>query len=386
MAKKAPKVVKAKPPDLSNPAQNPERGQQVQRTKDMIDAANPGQRIAGAGWYRKGAQDAAHLALGISPGKMDGDNSGSNAGITHDIPGTSAAGRGAEFIRNTHADAKADEMTHARSLGQSHAESLASTGMYEGQRVSHATDVGMPFGSFTHTKTGEDNPVFRNASTAIAGMSPAGPTGMTWPDNPRSVGDLHNLSKDQFAAVAHTNTLPVKTPERLAASEIARAPFSGTALVHQTTQNVEKGGKAIHGDYEGVKNPLGVQKTGHFDRDIWGETHPDTAETTTGMTGTVDKHMQDVMAGTTKPWSGKNAAGDRSRTTTTRKSGEDSLPMISSDKGYEYHRGVMQEAATSRGMRSKVGQATAWIVQKHFKDTAKKTRSRGSAQPPPVVD
>lgn len=352
-----------KGPDLSSPAENPDFEAHVGNINAMTSSATPDQSISGHGWYRKAAQDVAHTAIGIHPGQMTPHPTEGKAGLSHDKPGTS--NMGSQFVRNTLSDTKASEMGHAKGLGQGHAESYAATGRYQGQQVSHSNDQGRPFGMISHS------PDIDRIGTGVAAMSPAGPTGMTWDNNPRAVADSTHLSDSQFHAIAHANTLKAGTPERKAASETAREPFKGTAMNHGTTQTVERGMRAMRGDFDGVENPLGVQKTGHFRNDILSEFSPGHPDNHTGMTGTIDKHQQDVIAGKTKPW-GNDANGQTDRSVSTRAVGEDGLPKLSNDKGYAYHREVLHEAARRDGDRPKVTQAKSWVVQKDVKD-----RSRG---------
>lgn len=362
-----------KGPDLTSPAENPGFEQHVSNINDMVGSASPDQRIAGKGWYRKAAQDVAHIATGIHPGQMTPHPTEGAAGLSHDKPGTSPMG--AQFVRNTLSDTKASELGHARSLGQSHAESYAGTGRYPGQQVSHSNDQGRPFGVISHS------PHVTNTATSVAAMSPAGPTGMTWDNNPRAVADSEHLSESQFGAIAHANTLPVGTPARKAASETAREPFKGTALNHQTTSNVEKGMRATRGDFAGVEHPLGIQKTGHFRNDIANEFAPGNPQNHGGMTGTIDKHQEDVIAGNTKPWGNKDAGGNQMRQASTRAAGEDGLPKLSSDKGYAYQRSVLHEAASRDGNRPKDEQAISWVVQKDVKTrTAQEARAAKKAK------
>lgn len=358
----------AKGPDLSDPKQNPDYENHVSNVSNMIGSANGNQRINGIGWYRRAAQDVSHIAIGMHPGTMQAHSNPEWAerGISQDKPGSSTMG--SQFIRNQLSEARGNEMDHALSLGQSHAESLARSGRYEGQRSSAINDAGRPFGMVSH------NPATRDIATSVAAMSPAGPTGMTWDNNPRAVADAKNLNEDQFRSIAKANTFKPGTPERKAASEEARVPFKGTALNHQTTPNVEKGVRALNGDYRGQDHPLGMQKTQHFANDIYNEFAPEDPENRSGMTGTVDKHQEDVLAGVTKPWGTTEANGDMNRTASVRTAGENGLPKLSSDKGYAYQRGVVQEASKQRDLRPKEGQAISWVTQKASKDAAKRGR------------
>lgn len=360
-----------KGPDLSNTAENPDYETHVGNVQRMVGSASPNQRIAGIGWYRKAATDVSHIATGIHPGQMDAhpDNVWAERGITVDREGKSP--EGSRFVRNQLAEAHGHQMGHAVSLGQQHAEDYARTGTYQGQRVSHINDAGRPFGRISHSS------VIHDIATATAAMSPAGPTGMTWDNNPRAVADTMRLSESQFQAIAHANTIPMGTPERKTASETAREPFKGTALNHQTTGNIEKGMRALRGEYRGVENPLGNQKTQHFANDIANEFSPGHRGNFEGMTGTVDKHQEDVIAGHTMPWGNKDATGMQDRTVSVRKAGEHGLPKLSSDKGYAYQRDVVQEAARRDNLRPKEEQATSWVTQKSVKD--KETRATRTA-------
>ena len=357
-------MARGKGPNLADPAENPAYGQHVANVSNMVASASPEQRISGIGWYRRAAQDVSDIHLGIHPGQMTPHPTQGGAGISVDKPGTSTPG--SEFIRNTRSEIQADQMGRARAAGQVHAETLARTGAFGRDTVSHANVQDRPFGAVSH------NPRLRDISTAVAAMSPAGPTGMTWDNNPRAVADSTHLSEGQFQAVARANTFKPGTPERAEASGIAREPFKGTALNHQTTPNVEKGMRAMRGEFAGTENPLGVQKTQHFANDIYGEFSPSHAGNYEGMTGTVDKHQEDVIAGVTKPWGNKDAGGNQMRQISTRAAGEDSLPKLSSDAGYNYQRGVVQAAAAEHGMRPKEAQAVSWVAQKAVKDAARK--------------
>ena len=90
------------------------------------------------------------------------------------------------------------------------------------------------------------------------------------------------------------------------------------------------------------------------------------------MTGTVDKHQEDVIAGVTKPWGVAKGNGDVDRSAGVRLAGEHGLPKLSSDKGYAYQRDVVHEASAEHGMRPKEGQAVSWVAQKASKDNAAK--------------
>jgi hypothetical protein len=352
----------AKGPDLASAAENPDHAQHVANVSNMIKSATPEQRTAGIGWYRNAAQDAAHIASGIHPGQMVPHATQGDVGVTSDKPGTSNLG--SQFTRNELADNHARQMGHARSLGQGEAESYARSGRYHGQQSSAVNDAGRPFGATSHA------PAVKRAATGIAAMSPAGPTGMTWDNNPRAVADSKHLNGQQFDAIAHANTIKPGTPERADASALARTPFKGTALNHQTTGNVEKGMRAMRGDYDDVQHPLGQQKTQHFANDIYNEVSPGHEENRTGMTGTVDKHQEDVIAGVTKPWSVAKANGNADRGAGARLAGEHGLPKLSSDKGYAYQRDVVHEASGQNGLRPKEGQAVSWVAQKASKDNA----------------
>lgn len=362
-----------KGPNLANPAENPDHAAHVSNVSNMIGSAMPEQRIGGIGWYRNAAQDAVHIATGIHPGQMVPHATQGDVGMSSDKPGTS--NMGAQFTRNTLADASARQMGHARGLGQEQAESYARSGRYQGQQSSAVNDAGRPFGATSHA------PAVRRAATGIAAMSPAGPTGMTWDNNPRAVADSKHLNDQQFNNIAHANTLKPGTPERAEASAIAREPFKGTALNHQTTSNVEKGMRAMRGDYDNVQHPLGNQKTQHFANDIYNEVSPGHAENHTGMTGTVDKHQEDVIAGVTKPWGTGRAgnAGQVDRTASVRLAGEHGLPKLSSDSGYGYQRDVVHAASAEHGLRPKEGQAISWVAQKASKDNAA-TQARAAAK------
>jgi hypothetical protein len=359
-----------KGPDLTNPDENPGYETHVQNVQDMAKSASPGQRVAGIGWYRKAATDVAHIATGLHPGQMtDHPNSAwAERGITQDKPGTSPSG--SAFIRNQLANTQGHESDHAASLGSQQAEDYARTGRYQGQRGSAVNDAGRPFGRISHS------PAIHDIAVAMAAFSPAGPTGMDWSNNPRAVADSRHLSDDQFQNIARANTYKPGTPERKAASEIAREPFKGTAINHQTTQNVEKGMRAMRGEYRGQENPLGIQKTQHFANDIENEFSPGHPQNFSGMTGTVDKHQEDVIAGHTKPWGNRDDSGNQQRQVSVRKVGEDSLPNLSSDKGYAYQRNVVQEAGRREGMRPKEVQATSWVAQKAVKAKEPRTRKK----------
>lgn len=352
----------AKGPNLASAAENPDHAQHVANVSNMIGSATPEQRIGGIGWYRNAGQDMMHIASGIHPGQEVAHPTQGDVGVTRDKPGTSNLG--SQFTRNELADNHARQMGHARSLGQGQAESYARSGRYTGQQTDAKNDNGMPFG------TSSMAPHVRNVATSIAAMSPAGPTGMTWDNNPRAVGDATHLNGQQFEAIAHANTVKAGTPERAAASATAREPFKGTALNHQTTANVEKGVRALRGDYEGTANPLGNQKTQHFANDIYNEVSPGYHQNHTGMTGTVDKHQEDVIAGVTKPWGSTKSNGDMDRSAGVRMAGEHGLPKLSSDSGYAYQRGVVQDASAEHGLRPKEGQAISWVAQKDSKDNA----------------
>lgn len=363
----------AKGPDLTNPATNPDHPAHVANVSNMIGSATPEQRIGGIGWYRSAAQDTMHVASGIEPGTLTSHPSQGDVGMYRDKPGTTNLG--SQFVRHQLQDASAAQMGHARSLGQDQAESYARSGRYSGQQVSHANDQGRPFGVTSMS------PRVRDVATSTAAMSPAGPTGMTWDNNPRAVGNATHLNDQQFQAIAHANTIKPGTPERAAASAVAREPFKGNALNHQTTGNVEKGVRALRGEYRGVEHPLGQQKTQHFANDIYNEVSPDYHENHTGMTGTVDKHQEDVIAGVTKPWSsGRSGSGGQvDRQASVRAAGEHGLPKLSSDKGYAYQRDVVHTASAEHGLRPKEGQAISWVAQKASKDNAAK-EARASAK------
>ena len=293
----------AKGPELTSAATNPDHAQHVANVSNMIGSATPEQRIGGIGWYRSAAQDTMHIASGIEPGTLTPHPTQGDAGLYRDKPGSTNLG--SQFTRHELQDNHARQMGHARGLGQEQAESYARSGRYQGQQTSAANDAGRLFGVTSMA------PHVRDVATSIAAMSPAGPTGMTWDNNPRAVGNATHLNGQQFDAIAHANTIKPGTPERAAASQTAREPFKGTALNHQTTGNVEKGLRALHGEYQGVEHPLGQQKTQHFANDIYNEVSPGYHENHTGMTGTVDKHQEDVIAGVTKPWG--TAKGQRRR-------------------------------------------------------------------------
>lgn len=358
----------AKGPDLTKPAENPDYESHVSNVQNMVRSANGNQRISGVGWYRKAAQDVSHIATGIHPGKMDAHPNKDYAerGVTLDRAGTS--NMGSQFVRNELAENRGQELDHAASIGQSHAESFARSGTYQGQRTSHRNDAGMPFGS----GVSDLNPRVRDISTSTAAMSPAGPTGMTWDNNPRAVADATHLNDHQFQNIVKANSEPAGTPARKELSEISRQPFKGTALNHQTTANVEKGVRALRGEYRGNEHPLGMQKTQHFANDIHGEFSPDHPQNFSGMTGTVDKHQEDVIAGHTKPWSGSRQDGQVDRGASVRLAGEHGLPKLSSDKGYAYQRDVVQEAARREDLRPKEAQAISWVAQKASKDAARR--------------
>lgn len=361
-------MARSKGPNLASPDENPDYGNHVANVRGMVQSASPSQRISGIGWYRRAAQDVSDIHLGVHPGQMVPHATQGDAGITSDKPGTSNPA--SAFIRNTRSDIQADQMGRARAAGQVHAETLARTGAFGKDTVSHANVQDRPFGAVSH------NPRLRDISTSVAAMSPAGPTGMTWDNNPRAVADATHLSDHQFGAIAHANTLKPGTPERKAASEVARQPFAGNAMNHQTTSNVEKGARALRGEYAGVEHPLGVQKTQHFANDIYNEFSPSHAENHEGMTGTVDKHQEDVIAGVTKPWGNKTGDGQQQRQISVRAAGEHGLPKLSSDPGYAYQRTVVQDASHQEGLRPKEGQAVSWVAQKAVKDAARKG-SRG---------
>ena len=354
----------AKGPDLTSAATNPDHAQHVANVSNMIGSATPEQRIGGIGWYRSAAQDTMHIASGIEPGTLTPHPTQGDAGLYRDKPGTTNLG--SQFARHELQDSHARQMGHARGLGQEQAESYARSGRYQGQQTSAANDAGRPFGVTSMA------PHVRDVATSIAAMSPAGPTGMTWDNNPRAVGNARHLNGQQFDAIAHANTIKPGTPERAAASQTAREPFKGTALNHQTTGNVEKGLRALHGEYQGVEHPLGQQKTQHFANDIYNEVSPGYHENFRGMTGTVDKHQEDVIAGVTKPWGVAKGNGDVDRGAGVRLAGEHGLPKLSSDKGYAYQRDVGHEASAQHGMRPKEGQAVSWVAQKASKDNAAK--------------
>lgn len=357
-------MARGKGPNLASAAENPDHPQHVANVSNMIGSATPEQRIGGIGWYRSAAQDTMHIASGVDPGTLTPHPSQGDAGLYRDKPGSTDPG--SHLVRTAHQDNHARQMEHARGLGQEQAESYARSGTYQGQQVSHANDAGRPFGATSMA------PHVRNVATSIAAMSPAGPTGMTWDNNPRAVGNARHLNDQQFGAIVHANTLKPGTPERKAASEVARQPFAGNALNHQTTNNVEKGVRALRGEYEGVHNPLGEQKTQHFANDIYNEISPGHSQNFTGQTGTVDKHQEDVIAGVTKPWSsGRSGSnGQVDRQASVRLAGEHGLPKLSSDAGYAYQRDVVHAASAEHGLRPKEGQAISWVAQKASKDNA----------------
>lgn len=363
-------AAKAKGPDLTSAAENPDYAQHVKNVSTMIGSATPQQRTGGIGWYRSAGQDMMHIASGVNPGTLTPHPTQGASGLYRDKPGSTDAG--SHTVRTALQDTHAEQMGHAQSLGQDQAESYARSGRYQGQRSSAANDAGRPFGVTSMS------PHVRNIGTSIAAMSPAGPTGMTWDNNPRAVGNAKHLSEGQFQNVVHANTLKPGTPERKAASEVARQPFAGNALNHQTTSNVEKGVRALRGDYNGVHNPLGEQKTQHFANDIYNEVSPGHHQNFTGQTGTVDKHQEDVIAGVTKPWSnGRSSDGQVDRQASVRAAGEHGLPKLSSDKGYAYQRDVVHAASAEHGLRPKEGQAISWVAQKASKDAARKAAKAG---------
>jgi hypothetical protein len=135
---------------------------------------------------------------------------------------------------------------------------------------------------------------------------------------------------------------------------VARAPFRGRAINHQSVENVAKALRIHRG--EEPADVLSPDKMRHFGDAIWTEHNPADPRNHGPETVAADKHIRDVLAGERSGWGGKDECGYKQR---VRASGDPYLPD-ETGAGYRYGRDAVTESATRHGERPKVHQGIVW--------------------------
>lgn len=415
------------PTDRSNPSFE----DHVSNLTKKYNGASDETKIGGHRWYRQAASDINNAMMvgqtgkdiataaktgqhpadvsghwGHVPGTLDRDTSGGEQGARMGAttytnnPKSAKAQTGLPFkgMREISNEAENSHILSAKQHGGMGAALDAAQGGLPQSRPSDA-----PKGSYLAKQAGGPKPgsAEHNAIHAVAAMSPAGATGMTWNDNVRATSELSRMKPSQVEDMRGVTKMPTDSKadaekwgdnppagSRTAESDRVRGSYlRGKGITHAGLQSVTKGWDAMHGSLEPNKqgNLLGNTKTQHFANDIMRGTDQNDTAMASMPHGTVDKHQADAISGVRAKWSTSKAETGRTgggRADLTSQLAEQHMPSLSKDKGYAYSRDVVAEAASrlseqhGRTILPEHVQATSWGQQKMESDSGKTNASQ----------
>lgn len=424
------------PTDRSNPSFE----DHVSNLVNKYNGASDETKIGGHRWYRQAANDVlngmtvGHTAGTIAEAARRGQHVTDLAGGWGHVPGTlerdtshgeQGARMGATTYTNNPKSAKVQtggpfrglrelsnhlENEHIQNEKQRGGMAAALDAAEHGLPQSRPSDA--PAGSYLASLQGGPKPgsALHNGITAVAALSPAGATGMTWNDNVRATAELSHLPEGAIDQMRRVDAMPTDPPEHKpydkkknpagrpagtppipgsreeASDEVRGAYMRGKGLTHAGLSNAIKAYDSLKGKLTPNKqgNLLGNTKTQHFANDIsLGLDQNDAAMRANPMHGTIDKHQADAIAGKRMKWSAGEAGNHPdARASLDSQLAEHNVPSLSSDKGYAYSRDVVHEAA--RRLSEQHGrdilpmhlQATTWGQQKMESDASDSSNSK----------